>query len=126
MGILSNTGSPGLIPGNLPLQGETHEFEKPNRRGFLKDTAALAGLAAGGARLGKGQTPGTPPKKIDELIAYGERSRFMSFSKREIHLELRCRWRRLLLPVPVPGTPELLQALRQKIERRSHKTVVGI
>src|SRR5205807_5390998 len=54
------------------------DSKKRNRRGFLKDSAALAGLAAGGARLAKGQTPGTPPKKIDELIAYGERSRFVT------------------------------------------------
>ena len=38
----------------------------------------MAGLAAGGARLAKGQTQGTPAKKIDELIAYGERSRFVT------------------------------------------------
>src|ERR1700689_5756828 len=52
--------------------------KKPNRRGFLKGGAAAAGLAAGGARLAEGQTQGTPPKKIDELIAYGERSRFVN------------------------------------------------
>ena len=54
------------------------DSKKPNRRGFLKDSAALAGLAAGGARLAEGQTQGTPSKKIDELIAYGERSRFVT------------------------------------------------
>src|SRR4029077_2732987 len=54
------------------------DVKKPNRRGFLRDSAALAGLAAGGAQLAKGQTPGTPPKKIDELIAYGDRSRFVT------------------------------------------------
>jgi len=54
------------------------DSKKPNRRGFLKNSAALAGLAAGGVRLAKGQTPGTPSKKIDELIAYGERSRFVT------------------------------------------------
>ena len=52
--------------------------KKSNRRGFLKSGAALAGLAAAGAQVGKGQTQGTPPKKIDELIAYGERSRFVT------------------------------------------------
>ncbi len=52
--------------------------KKPNRRGFLKGGAALAGLGAGGARLAKGQTQGTPSKKIDELIAYGDRSRFVT------------------------------------------------
>ncbi len=54
------------------------DSKKPNRRRFLKGGAAFAGLAAGDARLAKGQTVGTPPKKIDELIAYGERSRFVT------------------------------------------------
>src|SRR3979411_825923 len=54
------------------------DSKKPNRRGFLKGGAALAGPAATGARPGKGQPQGTPPKKIDELIAYGERSRFVT------------------------------------------------
>src|SRR5437588_4468235 len=54
------------------------DSNKRNRRRLLKDSAALAGLAAGGARLVKGQTPGTPAKKIDALIAYGERSRFVT------------------------------------------------
>src|ERR1019366_5611905 len=54
------------------------DSKKPNRRGFLKDSAALAGLAAGGVRLAEAQTQGTPAKKIDELIAYGERSRFVT------------------------------------------------
>ncbi len=54
------------------------DSKKPDRRGFLKGGASLAGLAAGGAQLAKGQTQGTPAKKIDELIAYGERSRFVT------------------------------------------------
>src|SRR5437016_14538769 len=54
------------------------DSKKRNRRGFLRDSVALAGLAAGGVRLAKGQTQGTPAKKIDELIAYGERSRFVT------------------------------------------------
>src|SRR5215813_7208822 len=53
------------------------DSKRPNRRGFLKNSAALAGLAAGGAPLATGQTQGRPAKKIDELIAYGERSRFV-------------------------------------------------
>src|SRR5207247_4274282 len=58
---------------------DSKDSKKPNRRGFLKGGAALAGLAAGGGvRLAKGQTAGTPAKKIDELIAYGERSRFVT------------------------------------------------
>ena len=55
--------------------------EKSDRRRFLKSGATLAGLAAGGERLAKGQTQETTPQKIDELIAYGERSRFVT-SKR--------------------------------------------
>ncbi len=54
------------------------DAKKRNRRGFLKGGAALAGLAAGGTRLSKGQTQGTPAQKNDELIAYGERSRFVT------------------------------------------------
>ena len=57
------------------------DSKKPNRRGFLRGGAAVAGLAAGGARLAKGQTQGTPAKKIDELIAYGERSRFVTSTR---------------------------------------------
>src|SRR5947207_397690 len=52
------------------------DSKKPNRRGFLKGSAALAGLA--GAKVARGQTQGMPAKKIDELIAYGERSRFVT------------------------------------------------
>ena len=54
------------------------DSKRTNRRGFLKGGAALAGLAAGRVQPAKGQTQGTPPKKIDELIAYGERSRFVN------------------------------------------------
>jgi sulfane dehydrogenase subunit SoxC len=56
------------------------DSKKPNRRGFLKDGAAMAGLAAGGAQAASAQTSGTetPSKGIKELIAYGERSRFVT------------------------------------------------
>jgi sulfane dehydrogenase subunit SoxC len=57
------------------------QSKKPNRRGFLRDGATLAGLAAGGARLANGQTQGEPAKKIEELIAYGERSRFVTSAR---------------------------------------------
>ena len=57
------------------------DSKKPNRRGFLRDGAALAGLAAGGARVAAGQTQGQPAKKIEELIAYGERSRFVTSTR---------------------------------------------
>jgi hypothetical protein len=54
------------------------DSRKPNRRGFLKDGVALAGLAAGSVQRAPGQIQGTPAKKIDELIAYGDRSRFVT------------------------------------------------
>src|ERR1051326_7970046 len=54
------------------------DSKKSNRRGFLKGGAALAGLAAGRARPASAQTQGLPSKKIDELIAYGDRSRFVN------------------------------------------------
>ena len=57
------------------------DSKKPNRRGFLRDGAALAGLTAGGARVAAGQTQGQPAKKIEELIAYGERSRFVTSTR---------------------------------------------
>src|SRR3984885_14822097 len=57
------------------------ESKKPNRRRFLKDGAGLAGLAAGAVRSASGQTQGAPPKKIEELIAYGERSRFVTSTR---------------------------------------------
>src|SRR5215470_18354312 len=52
------------------------DVRKTNRRGFLKSGAVLASLA-GTAKVAKSQTQGMPEKKIDELIAYGERSRFV-------------------------------------------------
>jgi sulfane dehydrogenase subunit SoxC len=55
--------------------------KRRNRRGFLKGGAAFAGLAAGGARLAKGQTQGMPAQKAEELIAYGERSRFVTSTR---------------------------------------------
>jgi sulfane dehydrogenase subunit SoxC len=60
------------------------DSKKSNRRRFLKNSAALAGLAAGGGRLAKAQTPGTPTKKIEELIAYGDRSRFVTSIRKPV------------------------------------------
>src|SRR5437016_14188968 len=57
------------------------DSKKPNRRRFLKSGAAVAGLAAGAVRSASGETPasGAPPKKdLKEMIAYGERSRFVT------------------------------------------------
>ena len=50
---------------------------KPNRRGFLKGGAAVAGLAAGAVQAAKGDPVLTEYSKKD-LIAYGERSRFVT------------------------------------------------
>src|SRR5947207_6615803 len=57
-----------------------------SRRGFLKQSTALAGLALGAAVPASAQTPEShadmPPKDpkelAKELIAYGERSRFVT------------------------------------------------
>ena len=54
------------------------DSKKPNRRGFLKGGATLAGLAAAGSDVAQAQTQGTPQSKVDELIAYGDRSRFVT------------------------------------------------
>ena len=52
--------------------------KKHGRRRFLKEGAALAGLAAGAIRSASGQTLGSeiPEKRPQDLRAYGERSRF--------------------------------------------------
>ena len=51
------------------------------RRKFLRDGIALAGLAVGATQTVRGETPASdaPPKKdIKELIAYGERSHYVT------------------------------------------------
>ena len=54
------------------------------RRGFLKKSAALAGLALGAAETANAQTPAAdaapknPKELAKELIAYGERSKFVT------------------------------------------------
>ena len=56
------------------------DSKQPNRRKFLK-RAAVAGLAAEAVRSAKGQTPASPWREkgtSKELIAYGERSRFVT------------------------------------------------
>jgi sulfane dehydrogenase subunit SoxC len=61
------------------------DSKKSNRRGFLKGGAALAGLAAGsGAQPAKGQTQGAPNEKVDQLIAYGDRSRFVTSIRKPV------------------------------------------
>ena len=55
--------------------------KRPDRRGFLKGGAALAGgLTLGAVTPASGQTPASAPfiKGSKELIAYGERSRFVT------------------------------------------------
>src|SRR3977135_4219914 len=65
------------------------DSKPPNRRRFLKKGAALAGLALGATRSASGQTPDhqapvpetlskNPKELAKELIAYGERSRFVT------------------------------------------------
>src|SRR5690242_8866360 len=67
------------------LGGGHMNAKQPDRRQFLKDGAALVGLAVGGVRSATAQTPASEPhppeahsKNIKELIAYGERSRFVN------------------------------------------------
>ena len=57
--------------------------KQPDRRGFLKHGAALAGLAVGAAAPANGQTAASEmhPHDTDARIAYGERSRHVT-SKR--------------------------------------------
>jgi hypothetical protein len=62
------------------------QSKKPGRRGFLKNSAKLAGLAAGGTGVSKAAeelTNTSKPKGYmsDEQIAYGERSHYVT-SKR--------------------------------------------
>ena len=55
--------------------------KRPDRRGFLKGGAALAGgLTLGAVEPALGQTPASETfiKGTDEMIAYGERSRFVT------------------------------------------------
>lgn len=52
--------------------------KQSNRRRFLKGGVAAAGLAAGGARLANGQKPPVYAKNDKELIAYGERSHYVT------------------------------------------------
>ena len=55
--------------------------KKANRRGFLKGSAAVAGLASGAAQSAKGQAPESKWHEKGtnkEIIAYGERSRFVT------------------------------------------------
>jgi sulfane dehydrogenase subunit SoxC len=59
------------------------QSKRRSRRGFLKHGAAFAGVALGTVPSARGQTPDssppdTPPKKLKELIAYGERSRYVT------------------------------------------------
>src|ERR1700730_9020081 len=65
------------------------DSKQASRRKFLKGGAAVAGLAAGAVRSASGQTPApaaapaaspaaAPAKNLKELIAYGERSKFVT------------------------------------------------
>src|SRR5262245_38241148 len=75
---------------NVPSQGgSAMDRKKPSRRKFIASGAAVAGAAAAALRPARAQTPApaasaagaaaAPGKKdIKELIAYGERSRFVN------------------------------------------------
>jgi len=54
------------------------DSKKPNRRGFLKGGAAIAGVAAGAAQTARGQAPAIAAYSKKELIGYGERSHFVT------------------------------------------------
>ena len=57
------------------------DSKKPNRRGFLKGGAAVAGLAAGAHSPQKARRQHLNAREKGtnkELIAYGERSRFVT------------------------------------------------
>jgi hypothetical protein len=59
------------------------QSRRRSRRGFLKHGAAFAGVALAGVPSASGQTQDsptseTPQKKLKELIAYGERSRYVT------------------------------------------------
>ena len=55
------------------------DSKKPSRRKFLKSGAAVAGLAAVQSASGQTATPEAHPQKsLKDLIAYGERSRFVT------------------------------------------------
>jgi sulfane dehydrogenase subunit SoxC len=64
------------------------DLKKRNRRGFLKNGAALAtGLTVGAVRPASAQTPAaeaSAKKDINELIAYGDRSRFETALRKSV------------------------------------------
>ena len=61
------------------------DSNQPNRRGFLKNGAALAGLAAGAAQSGSAQTSDLKSKGTSkELVAYGERSPFVTSIRKPV------------------------------------------
>ena len=59
------------------------DSKRPNRRGFLKSGAGVAGLAAGALQSATGQTPASEldRKATKEMIAYGDRSRFVTSTR---------------------------------------------
>ena len=58
--------------------------KQSGRRQFLKNSAALAGLAAG-AITPAGATP-PASESVEQLHAYGERSHFESWTRKGKHL----------------------------------------
>jgi sulfane dehydrogenase subunit SoxC len=78
--ILSTTGkAKKTIPGYFNWEGASMSSKLSGRRRFLRDSAALVGLAAGvvpsaGAQMSPSEVP---PKDSKDLIAYGERSHYV-------------------------------------------------
>src|ERR1700704_361683 len=52
--------------------------KQPDRRNFLKNGAALAGLAGGASARALPLAAEPAPERIDDLHKYGERSRFVT------------------------------------------------
>jgi sulfane dehydrogenase subunit SoxC len=70
-------GARGLTP--VLLEPERSMIpDKPGRRSFLKNTAALAGLAVGASAASPVAEAAPPPERVDDLHAYGERSHLVN------------------------------------------------
>ena len=55
--------------------------KQPNRRQFLKNGAALAGLTVGASAVARSLSAESTEERIDIVHKYGERSRFVKRSR---------------------------------------------
>ena len=81
--ISTNGKAKKTIPGYFNCEGALMSSKLSGRRRFLRDSAALVGLAAGvapsaGAHMSPSEAPPKDCKDPKEVIAYGERSRFVT------------------------------------------------